>query len=272
MIQMGPETTNGAMERHTRSRFVDATPGFGVYVMRPQNSRRSPEAEYTKCGQILNEVMRMPWAMAKTAWEPSWMKVCVKYAGSICIKMATQSNMARPFSYACRARGQLSVLEATASKKGPYYVAGSGLERACLLAIQDRAVLAPPTKIEKGVDTFSIRSYAGLTMTKKLTKQGNNLPMLTLGENLNVKQMFIADVGDGAFTDDSVKVKPNRNGSGLVLKCVCLKRLHKALKQAGFDPHTVKIIKGSKHFIAFLGEVAMGAKQVGAGKTKLLKG
>ena len=86
--------------------------------------------------------------------------------------------------------------------------------------------------------------------------------------------MFLADMGDGAFTDDCVKVKPHKSGTGMVLKCVSRARLEKALQKAGFAPDKVKVVKGRKHFIAMLGEEvgmspalsAPDQKQIGGGK------
>lgn len=72
--------------------------------------------------------------------------------------------------------------------------------------------------------------------------------------NLKMKKVMLADLGDGAFTDESIKVKPNKAGDGIVLKCTDKSRLQKGLVKAGFNPIHVKIVKGKKHWIAFLGE------------------
>ncbi len=88
------------------------------------------------------------------------------------------------------------------------------------------------------------------TSSHNLAPKGGTKAMV-LG-NLQIKSVMLADLGDGCYTDDSVKIKPNTNGIGLVLKCVNKARLLRALAQAGFDPAKVRIQKGSKHYIAFL--------------------
>lgn len=70
--------------------------------------------------------------------------------------------------------------------------------------------------------------------------------------NLQIKKLMIADMGDGAHTDHCVKVKPNRSGQGFVLKCTDRNRLTAAIAHAGIDPRLVKIVKGRKHFVAFV--------------------
>ena len=95
--------------------------------------------------------------------------------------------------------------------------------------------------------------------TKKMTKakvMELTKSVLSIG-NLKIKQVMIADIGDGAFTDSSIKVKPHKSGEGIVLKCTDLDRLKKGLVEAGFNPTFTKIIKGNKHFIAFVGHVVI---------------
>lgn len=70
--------------------------------------------------------------------------------------------------------------------------------------------------------------------------------------HLGIKQVMIADMQDGAPIDASIKIKPNRNGLGLVLKCVDKGRLIAGLAQAGVDYRLVRIVRGQKHWIAFL--------------------
>lgn len=68
---------------------------------------------------------------------------------------------------------------------------------------------------------------------------------------LSLKKILILDTKDGAFTDSSVKIKEDREDpSRVVLKCVNRVCLLKALKGAGIKP--MKIIKGRKHWIAFV--------------------
>lgn len=89
---------------------------------------------------------------------------------------------------------------------------------------------------------------------------------------LKIKQVFVADTGDGAFTDQSVKIKPNKNGPGLVLKCVDLERLKTVIYQAnpGYAPSAAVIRKGSKHFIHVLGEQKSMRPALQSGAVKLL--
>jgi len=92
----------------------------------------------------------------------------------------------------------------------------------------------------------------------KMTFSGKNKPAkptinaLFSIADLCVQQVFIADVGDGAFLDDAVKIKPNRHGPGIVMKCIDSRRLKIALQRAGYDPEKTKIVRGRKHFIAFI--------------------
>jgi hypothetical protein len=65
---------------------------------------------------------------------------------------------------------------------------------------------------------------------------------------MTVKKTILLDLADGAFTDNSVKVKPHSSGVGVVLKCTSRERLLKALAQAGIE---ATIQKGRKHYIAF---------------------
>lgn len=71
-------------------------------------------------------------------------------------------------------------------------------------------------------------------------------------KGLKLKQVMVLDLGDGAFTDKSVKVRPHKTDANrVVFKCVSLKRLKKALADAGI--RVAQIVKGKKHFIAFIG-------------------
>lgn len=68
---------------------------------------------------------------------------------------------------------------------------------------------------------------------------------------LKLKQVLIIDSGDGAFTDASVKVKPaDGNPAQMVFKCTDKARLLTQLAASGITP--IKVVKGSKHFIAFV--------------------
>ena len=74
-------------------------------------------------------------------------------------------------------------------------------------------------------------------------------------KNCVIKKIMLLELDDGAFTDDSVKVKPHKGGIGIVLKCTCRDRLLLAVSAAKIP---AKIVKGSKHWIAF--PQAKGAK------------
>lgn len=82
--------------------------------------------------------------------------------------------------------------------------------------------------------------------------QNSLAPGFKIG-NLTFKSVLVADTGDGAFTDQSVKIKPNTEGPGFVFKCVDRKRLEVALLAAGFNPTQVEIKKGNKHWVAIPG-------------------
>lgn len=95
------------------------------------------------------------------------------------------------------------------------------------------------------------------TKTSSPTKQSHtsvtqHTPTAMQLGNLGIKQVMIADLGDNAFTDDCIKIKPNKKGQGVVLKCTNAKRLIAGLAQAGIDPRLVEIKKGRKHFIAIV--------------------
>lgn len=64
---------------------------------------------------------------------------------------------------------------------------------------------------------------------------------------MQVKEVILLDLNDGAFTDNSVKVKPHKGGAGVVLKCTSQTRLLKALAQACIP---AKVVKGKKHWVA----------------------
>lgn len=68
---------------------------------------------------------------------------------------------------------------------------------------------------------------------------------------LKLKQVLIIDSGDGAFTDASVKVKPaDGNPAQMVFKCIDKARLLMQLAASGIKP--IKVVKGTKHYIAFV--------------------
>lgn len=95
-----------------------------------------------------------------------------------------------------------------------------------------------------------------LVKTKKNAMVKGSKGKVTKG--LKVKHVMLLDTGDGAFTDHSIKVKPhNTDPSILVFKCTKKARLLQAMKDAGLKPIT-KIIKGSKHWIAFVGAQEFG--------------
>lgn len=94
-------------------------------------------------------------------------------------------------------------------------------------------------------------SPSALAKTSNGTVQKMGPAGMMLG-NLGIKQVMIADIGDGAFTDQSIKVKPNKTGPGFVLKCTDRARLLAGLAQAGVDPRLVEIKRGSKHWVAFV--------------------
>lgn len=96
-----------------------------------------------------------------------------------------------------------------------------------------------------------MKNKTAMTTCPNKNLQNKAPTQIQLG-NLTIKQVMIADLGDGAFTDHSIKIKPNKKGPGVVLKCTNLKRLVAGLATAGIDPRLVKITKGSKHFIAFV--------------------
>ena len=112
-----------------------------------------------------------------------------------------------------------------------------------------------------------------MTTTKKTSIQKpttNKGPMMYLG-NLAMKSVMLADLGDGAFTDSSIKIKPHKNGVGIVLKCTDKGRLLAGLVQAGLNPAFVKIVKGRKHYVAILSKAPM-ISQLPSGGMKALKG
>ena len=78
-----------------------------------------------------------------------------------------------------------------------------------------------------------------------------------MGGGIVLKSVLIIDTGDGAFTDDSVKIKPHRTNPALqVWKCTDRARLVKALASAGI---TASITRGRKHFVAVVGVAAVAA-------------
>jgi hypothetical protein len=107
-----------------------------------------------------------------------------------------------------------------------------------------------------------------MNTSKALTQKSNTLTQnapkaMQLG-NLTIKQVMIADLGDGAFTDQSIKIKPNKKGPGVVLKCTDRKRLVAGLAQAGIDAGMVQIKRGGKHWIAIVGIPGVGSALVKA--------
>lgn len=71
------------------------------------------------------------------------------------------------------------------------------------------------------------------------------------GKGLLVKHVMVLDTEDGAFTDDSVKVKPDRKDpSRVVFKCVDAGRLLTALSRAGLC--AARVVRGRKHYVAWV--------------------
>ena len=92
------------------------------------------------------------------------------------------------------------------------------------------------------------------TEPNMLTKSNHNAIATNTNKpckGIKVKKVLLIDSGDGCFTDASVKVKEYRgDASRMVLKCTSYKRLMQALADAGLKG---KVIKGNKHYIAFVG-------------------
>lgn len=91
------------------------------------------------------------------------------------------------------------------------------------------------------------------TSKKSLTKKSCG-PLTTPGapHGIKIKHVMLLDTGDGAYTDQSVKVKPHKsNPKKLCLKCTDAKRLLDAVKRMGLTVCS-PMIRGSKHFILFV--------------------
>lgn len=73
-----------------------------------------------------------------------------------------------------------------------------------------------------------------------------------------LKQVMVLDTNDGAFIDESVKVKPHKTDARiLVLKCTDPKRLVDAAKAMGLALAGIPV-KGTKHFILFVWKDSFG--------------
>lgn len=92
----------------------------------------------------------------------------------------------------------------------------------------------------------------------KLIKKTDALPTVQL------KQVLLLDVGDGAFIDHSVKIKPHKtNPHKLAIKCTNGPRLLKALQALGLKPCGAPI-KGTKHYIVIVWKSAFDAAMLEA--------
>ena len=128
--------------------------------------------------------------------------------------------------------------------------------------VVQRAAPQPfPEKETFLIDTVSVSAYKGFNMNngKQLAHSSNKISnkkqkqalasaqaeqaLLAIG----MKKTMLLDLGDGAFTDQSVKIRPNTDGTGIVMKCTSEKRLLEALTRANIQ---AKVFKGSKHWIA----------------------
>lgn len=77
---------------------------------------------------------------------------------------------------------------------------------------------------------------------------------------VTLKHIMLLDTGDGAFTDESVKVKPCKGDDRkLVLKCTDPQRLLDAAKRMGLAL-AGKPTQGTKHFILFVWKQDFGLK------------
>lgn len=82
---------------------------------------------------------------------------------------------------------------------------------------------------------------------------------------IKVKHVMLLDTGDGAFTDQSVKVKPCRGDDRkLVLKCTDPQRLLDAAKRMGLALAGAPT-KGAKHWILFVWKAQFGEKLLSQG-------
>lgn len=91
-------------------------------------------------------------------------------------------------------------------------------------------------------------------MTKLAKFQNAHLakPYAAPAKPITLKQVAILDTGDGAYIDQSVKVKPHRKDARkLVLKCVDLKRLTAAVTGLKLTPCGAPV-RGSKHWVVIV--------------------
>jgi len=93
-----------------------------------------------------------------------------------------------------------------------------------------------------------------VTPAKPTTQLAASAPRGMVLGNLALKSCFIADLGDGAYLDASIKIKPNRSGPGFVMKCTDRERLLAGLAKADIDPRLVRVERGRKHWIAFVNQ------------------
>lgn len=96
-----------------------------------------------------------------------------------------------------------------------------------------------------------------MTKMMKLGK-GALAPKGLVKPPIKVKHVMLLDTGDGAFIDESVKVKPHKTDDAkLAVKCTDLTRLFDALERMGLTL-VGPPVKGAKHYIAFVWKKGFG--------------
>jgi hypothetical protein len=108
-----------------------------------------------------------------------------------------------------------------------------------------------------------------ITTTKTSAPLAHAAPAPAAKKGLKAKHVMLIDAGDGAYTDDSVKVKPDRdNPDQVVFKCIDAARLLRVLTDAGLC--ATRVVKGAKHHIAFVDAAAFQASLTSHASSPLL--
>lgn len=78
-------------------------------------------------------------------------------------------------------------------------------------------------------------------------------------KRITMKNVMLLDGGDGAFVDESVKVKPFiGDDQKLMLKCVDARRLLSTVSRLGLVPAS-PLQRGTKHFMLAVWKAGLGA-------------